>query len=154
MFKNLDADSMKFLKRGTIGTIILTIIMVLIFWALKLIFKNVDFFKDNINMLHVGLGAAAGALVAILNYFYLAYSIGKRTTTEDEELATAQYNLSRKIRRGIQIGWLVVAIVVPFFNAVAAIFPLLFPRRSIILCGIVDNMREKKQGTGGEDDQQ
>ncbi len=155
MLNKLDADSKKQVKRGTVGTIILTAIMVFIFVALKLIFKNVDFFKDNINILHVCLGALAGALVAILNFVYLAYSIGQRTTTENEELAKAQYESSKKIRLFIQVGWMIIAIVVPVFNAIAAIFPLFFPRRSIILCGILDARREdKKTGTGGELDQQ
>ena len=154
MFKNLDADSKKMLKRGTVGTVILTAIMVAIFVALKFIFIKVDFF-GKIDLFEVGLGALCGALVAILVFFYLAYSIGERTVTEDPELAAAKYNLSKKIRLGIQVAWMIVAILVPVFNAIAAIFPLFFPKRALIICGIMDNRREnKKSGTGGEHDQQ
>ena len=155
MFKNLDADSIKQVKRATIGTMILTVIMILIFVALKFLFKNVDFINNKINLLYVLLGGAAGALVAILNFYYLAYSIGQRTTTEDEELAKSRYELSKRIRLFIQVGWMVAAILVPVFNAVAAIFPLFFPRRSVIIMGIIDAKRENKnEGTGGELDQQ
>lgn len=77
-------------------------------------------------------GAAAGGLVAVLNFVLMALTVQKVAGVVDDEKA------ARKILQGsyskrmlMQVVWIVIAIVAPCFNVVAGILPLLFPTLGI-----------------------
>lgn len=79
------------------------------------------------------LGAVGGSLVAALVFHWMAVSLQKSL---DDAVKTG-----KTVQRGVQVGytqrlfaqgaWVVVAILVPFINTIAALIPLLFPRLAI-----------------------
>lgn len=79
------------------------------------------------------LGAVGGSLVATLVFLWMAASLQKSL----DDAAKS----GKSVRRGVQAGytqrllaqgaWVVVAILVPFINTIAALIPLLFPKLAI-----------------------
>ena len=82
------------------------------------------------------LGGLAGGFVAVLNFFLMGLTVQKVANTEDEDLARSRMKASYSRRMMLQMGWVIVAIVVPIFQPVAGILPLLFPSTGIKLLAI------------------
>ena len=82
------------------------------------------------------LGGLAGGFVAVLNFFLMGLTVQKVASTEDEDLARSRMKASYSRRMMLQMGWVIVAIVVPIFQPVAGILPLLFPSTGIKLLAI------------------
>lgn len=72
-------------------------------------------------------GAVVGSLVAVLNFTLMCLMVQSAAATADEKHRRAKVQASYNLRRLMQIGWLVLAFFVPFFNVIAAAIPLLFP---------------------------
>lgn len=78
------------------------------------------------------LGAVAGGCVAVLNFVLMAVTVTKVAgITDDEKTARKSLQGSYSKRMFMQIVWIVIALVAPCFNVVAAILPLLFPTMGI-----------------------
>ena len=82
------------------------------------------------------LGGLAGGFVAVLNFFLMGLTVQKVANTEDEDLARSRMKASYSRRMMLQMGWVIVAIVVPIFQPVAGILPLLFPSTGIKLLAV------------------
>ena len=94
------------------------------------------------------LSAVLGALAAWLNFFGLAVTLQKVTASADEAngrslICTSE--LYRKLGLGL---FLIVMIVIPVFNWVAAAIPLLFPQTTIFVMYAL--RRTPSQNKGGE----
>ncbi len=77
-------------------------------------------------------GAAAGGLVAVLNFVLMALTVQKvAAVTDDEKTARKILQGSYSKRMLMQVVWIVIAIIAPCFNVVAGILPLLFPTMGI-----------------------
>ena len=81
----------------------------------------------------VFLAGICGSLVAVLNFFLMGLTVQQVANTEDEGLARSRMRASYSQRFLLQIVWIILAIVVPVFQFVAGIAPLLFPSISIKL---------------------
>lgn len=75
----------------------------------------------------IPLSILGGAAIAVLNFTLLCLAIQKATTMTDQKAMKNRLQLSYNFRLLMQAGWVVIAFLVPFLNAVAAAVPLLFP---------------------------
>lgn len=83
------------------------------------------------------LGGIGGFLVAVGNFFGMALTVQKVTSMDDDKAARLAMAASYRNRFMLQALWMILAIVVPIFNAVSGIVPLLFPTIYIKLRGII-----------------
>ncbi len=83
------------------------------------------------------LGGIAGFLVAVFNFFWMAVTVQKVASIEDEKQARSTMGVSYRYRTLMQLLWVILAIVVPVFNMVAGIVPLFIPSIVIKLRGII-----------------
>ncbi|MBQ6406513.1 MAG: ATP synthase subunit I [Butyrivibrio sp.] len=83
------------------------------------------------------LGGIGGFLVAVGNFFWMAITVQKVASIEDEERARRTMGVSYRYRTMLQFLWVILAIVVPVFNLVAGIVPLFIPGFTIKLRGIL-----------------
>ncbi len=115
-------------KKVAIATAIMTILM----WIAFAIGHQVNPATIPFNY-KVFLGGFCGAAVAVLNFFLMGLTVQQVANTEDEDLARSRMRASYSQRFLLQIVWIILAIVVPVFQFVAGIAPLLFPSISIKL---------------------
>ena len=83
------------------------------------------------------LGGIGGYLIAVGNFFWMAVSVQKVASIEDEDRARKTMGVSYRYRTMIQLVWVILAIVVPAINPVSGIVPLFIPSIVIKLRGIV-----------------
>jgi len=83
------------------------------------------------------LGAVCGGGIAFLNFFLMGLTVQKVASDSNAERARNRMKLSYTYRYLMQIGWIVTAILVPCFNSIAGIIPLLFPTFGIKVASIV-----------------
>ena len=96
----------------------------------------------------VPLSAVLGAAAAWLNFFGLAMTLQKVTAGADESRGRSLMRTSELYRKlGLGL-FLIVMIVVPAFNWVAAAIPLLFPQATIFVMYAL--RRTPSQNKGGE----
>lgn len=84
----------------------------------------------------VFLGGAVGGIVAVLNFFLMGLAVQKAASATDEDTARMNIKASYSRRMMLQMLWVILAIVVPCFQFVAGIVPLLFPGTGIKIVGI------------------
>ena len=123
----LHAASKKEVWRIAVGTAVCTGLMLAVFFALSL-FRIVPFDYK------VVLGGLAGGAVAIGNFALLCLTIQSAAQIEDKKNMKARIQVSYNIRLVLQAAWVVAAFLLPWFNAVAAALPLLFPTAVILVC--------------------
>lgn len=83
-------------------------------------------------------GAIAGGIVAVFNFVLMAVTVTKVAgMTDDQDTAKKILQGSYSKRMLMQVVWIVIAIVAPCFNVVAAILPLLFPTMGIKIRAIL-----------------
>ena len=114
------------------------IAMFVVFFVLHMVIPE-DWtpFKYNVPFDYkVILGGLGGFLVAVGNFFWMAVTVQKVASTEDEKLAREKMGVSYRYRTLLQLLWVILAIVVPVFNWVAGIIPLFIPSLYIKLRGI------------------
>lgn len=78
-------------------------------------------------------GSVAGGFVAFMNFYLMCLTVQKVAADPSDERARNRLKLSYTYRYLMQIGWMVIAILVPCFNPVAGIVPLIFPSFGIKL---------------------
>ncbi len=124
------------------------IIMCAVFFCLHLFMpESVPF-----NYTVVLAGICAG-IVATFNFFLMGLAVQKIASTSDEKQARKIMQKSYYSRFGLQILWIVAAIVSPCFNIVAGLIPLMFPGLGIRLRGVLAHLFPKlapKVGIGDD----
>lgn len=127
-----------------LGTGIGVLIMFVIFFVLHMVLPRELPFGWSVPFdYRVILGGIGGFLVAVGNFFWMAVTVQKVASTEDEKLARQKMGVSYRYRTLLQLLWVILAIVVPVFNLVAGIVPLFIPSLYIKLRGI------RSAGKGG-----
>ncbi|MCR5672008.1 MAG: hypothetical protein K6G10_13465 [Butyrivibrio sp.] len=121
-----------------IGTGVGVLIMFAVFFVLHMVIPQDAPFSLAVPFDHrVILGGIGGFLVAVGNFFWMAMTVQKVASTEDESKARQTMGVSYRYRTLLQLLWVVLAIVVPVFNLVAGIVPLFIPSLFIKLRGII-----------------
>lgn len=115
-----------------LGALICTVLMCVIYFVLSLIFPTDVKFSYT-----VILGGVAGSALAVLNFFLMAVTVQKVAGAENEDDARKLMKLSYTRRLGLQLLWIIVAVLAPCFDIVAGIVPLLFPGLTIKVMGIL-----------------
>ncbi len=82
------------------------------------------------------LGGIGGGVIAVLNFFLMGLAVQKAASATDEGTARMKLKASYSQRFMMMILWVIVAIVVPCFQFVAGIAPLLFPGTGLKFVGI------------------
>ena len=96
----------------------------------------------------VPVSAVLGALAAWLNFFGLAMTLQKVTAAAEEARGRSLMRTSELYRKlGLGL-FLIVMMVIPAFNWVAAAIPLLFPQATIFVMYAL--RRTPSQNKGGE----
>ncbi|MCR4625640.1 MAG: ATP synthase subunit I [Lachnospiraceae bacterium] len=85
----------------------------------------------------VALGGAGGGSIAVLNFFLMGLTVQKVASDTNPDRARNRLKLSYTYRYLMQIAWIVIAILVPCFNYITGIVPLLFPSLGIKLASII-----------------
>ena len=116
----LQPASKKEVKRMAKGSLILAVIELAVFVVLHFV-KLVPFTYK------IPLSIAVGVGIAVLNFTLLCLSIQKAADTTDQKLMKNRMQFSYNVRLVMQAGWVVAAFLLPWFNAIAAAVPLLFP---------------------------
>ncbi len=121
-----------------IGTGVGVLIMFAVFFVLHMVIPQDAPFSLAVPFDHrVILGGIGGFLVAVGNFFWMAMTVQKVASTEDESKARQTMGVSYRYRTLLQLLWVILAIVVPVFNLVAGIVPLFIPSLFIKLRGII-----------------
>ena len=120
------------------GTAIGVLVMFLIFFGLHLLVPEDAPFNWRVPFDYkVILAGIIGFFVAVGNFFWMAVTVQKVTSIEDDARARQTMGVSLRYRTLMQILWVILAIVVPVFNLVSGIVPLFIPSIIIKLCGIL-----------------
>lgn len=115
-------------KKILISVTIGAALTVLVFFVLNLILpEDVPFDYKVIT------GSVAGSFIAFLNFYLMCLTVQKVAADPNDDRARNRMKLSYTYRYLMQIAWIVVAILVPCFNPVAGIVPLVFPSFGIKL---------------------
>ena len=119
-----------------LGSIILSVIMVIVFFVLHRVFP------ERVPMdLPVIIGAVGGCAVAIGNFFLMAVTVQKVAGIENYDQAYRSMQVSYRYRTFLQLIWCVLCMVLKFINPVAGILPLLWPSLLIKGKGIISGVK-------------
>lgn len=124
----LQDASKKELRRISVGTLLLSAVLVVVLWVLSLVGVGIFGLWDF-------LSVAAGALIAIGNFYILCLTIQKAVEIQDQKQMKMKFQVSYNARMLLQGIWVVVALLVPKFDVVAGAVPLLFPHLIIMTMG-------------------
>ena len=122
----LQAASKKELGRISIGTIIGTVLLVLVLYLLSLV--GVGSFQPS----RIFLGAGIGCLIAIFNFYLLCLTVQKAVDIQDQKQMKMKFQVSYNFRMLLQAAWVVIALLGPGIHVVAGAVPLLFPHAVIL----------------------
>ena len=119
-----------------LGSIILSVIMVIVFFVLH------GVFPEKVPMdLPVIIGAVGGCAVAIGNFFLMAVTVQKVAGIENYDQAYRSMQVSYRYRTFLQLIWCVLTMVLGFINPVAGMLPLLWPSLLIKGRGILNGVK-------------
>ena len=96
------------------------------------------------------LSGLLGTVVAVMNFLLMGITVQSVLSVENQEEAYQRMRLSYRKRTMLQLGWIILAIVAPCFQAVAGIVPLLFPGGILRIRGVLEWKKGKNQKQGGE----
>ena len=120
----------------SLGSLILLALMLLLFLILdRFTPLSVPFVPK------VPLSGFLGYLVAVFNFFWMALTVQKIASTEDEGKARSLMTVSYRNRMLLQLIWVVLAFVLPVFNGAAGLIPLFFPSILIKCRGVLSAMK-------------
>ena len=122
MFANVQPAVKKETKKVAIGTFICVALM----WAVFGIGHAVMPQKIPFDYTVI-LAGLIGGIVAVLNFFLMGITVQHVAKETDDKRAYQRMKASYSQRILLQIIWIILAMTVPVFNAVAGIVPLLFP---------------------------
>ncbi len=111
-----------------IGCVISTVVVILLFRLLNGFFPKIVPFGAKII-----ISGAVGCFIAVLNFFWMALTVQKITSIEDEAKARGVMALSYRNRMLLQLVWVVLAFALPVFNGAAGLIPLFVP--SVLIKG-------------------
>ena len=124
--------------RIAIGTGVGVLIMFAVFFILHMVIPADAPFGWSVPFDYkVILAGVIGFFVAVGNFFWMAVTVQKVTSIEDEARTRQTMAVSLRYRTLMQLLWVILAIVVPVFNLVAGIVPLFIPSITIKLRGIM-----------------
>ncbi len=110
---------------------------VLVFSAImQIIFLCLGYWK-----LDVLLGNLWGAALAIGNFFAMGLFVQK-AVSQDEAEARKTMKISQSVRFAALMMLLVVGIIIPIFNKIAVVVPIIFPSLAVYLRPIVDKLKK------------
>ena len=89
------------------------------------------------------LGNVWGAAAAVANFLGMGIGVQKAVTQEEKE-ARQTLKTSQTLRFFALFVFGLIGVLVPFFNSVAALLPLLFPRIAIALRPVIDKKTSGK----------
>ena len=128
-----------------ICSVTLTVLMWVAFFLLHIFLpKKISFDY------RVILAGILGCVIAVMNFFLMGVTVQSVLNVENQEEAYQRMRLSYRKRTMLQLGWIILAIVAPCFQAVPGIIPLLFPGAFLRIRGIVEWKKGKNQKQGGE----
>ncbi len=116
-----------------VGTAVGVLLMYVIFFVLHMVIPG-NWAPFDIAVI---LGGIVGFIVATGNFFWMAVSVQKVASIENEENARRTMGVSYRYRTMMQLLWVILAIVLPFINMVSGIVPLFIPSMIIKLRGIL-----------------
>ena len=90
----------------------------------------------------VVLAAIIGFAVAWGNFFWMAVTVQKVASMDNEDAARSALMTSFRFRTMGQLLWVILAVVAPFFNPVSGIVPLFVPSAIIKLRGIIGTIKK------------
>ena len=124
----LQSASKKELCRISVGTSILSAVLILALWLLSLVGVGRFGIWDLLSVIF-------GAVTAIGNFYILCITIQKAVEIQDQKLMKMKFQVSYNARMLIQGVWVIVALLVPQLDVVAGAVPLLFPHLIIMAMG-------------------
>lgn len=115
-------------RRVALGSAICLAVMWIIFLIVHVaIPKSVQF---NYKVILGGLG---GCAVAVLNFFLMGRTVEKIAGETEKKKAYTSMQLSQRLRFLLMFAWVAAALLLPCFDKIASIIPLLFPSTVIKL---------------------
>ncbi len=131
----LQPESRKEMKRMTAGQVLCTAILFVLFAALHM----VDLAPFDYRVI---LGGVCGSVVALANFYGICVMTQKAVAEQDEKRRRMLIQLSYNRRMLMQVAWVLCVILVPWFQWVAGIAPLAFPRLTIYYLQITGQFRK------------
>ncbi|MCR5278635.1 MAG: hypothetical protein K6E19_04255 [Lachnospiraceae bacterium] len=128
-------------RKETLNVLIYTAIGTVLMW-IALFLINRFLWPDVPFDYTVFLGGVGGLTVAVLNFFFMALTVQKVTSTDDDKQASQIMRLSFTRRMLLQVVWMAVAVLVPCFYWLAGLLPLAFPSIGIKIKGILEFNRK------------
>jgi hypothetical protein len=110
--------------------------MFAVFFVIMCIFPEIKS-NEEFEYLKIALGGIGGGGVAFLNFLLMGLTVQKVAADTNQERARSRMKLSYTYRYLMQVAWIVIAILVPCFNYISGIIPLLFPSFGIKIAAIV-----------------
>ena len=128
-----------------ICSVTLTVLMWVAFFLLHIFLpKKISFDY------RVILAGVLGCVIAVMNFFLMGVTVQSVLNVENQEEAYQKMRLSYRNRTMLQLVWIILAVVMPCFQPVAGILPLLFPGAFLRIKGILDYRKGKNLEQGGE----
>ncbi len=118
----LQSDS----KKELINVTIYTLVGVILMWIGFVVAHAVSPEKVALDY-RVFLSGILGGVVTVANFYLMAITVQDVAATDDQDQARQKMKLSYSWRMGIQLIWVVLVALLPCFQLVAGILPLLFP---------------------------
>ena len=134
--KKISPALKKELKNIFLYIIVGLCIMFGIFFLIMCIFPEI---KNNAEFEYwkIALGGIGGGGVAFLNFLLMGLTVQKVASDTNPDRARNRMKLSYTYRYLMQVAWIVIAILVPCFNYISGIVPLLFPSLGIKIGSII-----------------
>lgn len=90
-------------------------------------------------------GSLVGALLAVGNFFALALTVQAAASTGDEKRSKLKMQFSYSVRMLVVLLALIAVFAAPPLDGIAAVFPLLFPRLTIVVMQLLGFYKPEKQ---------
>ena len=136
-------------KKETVQIAVQSSIATIVMWLC--IFVLHRFLPEKVSFdYRVILSGLLGTAVAVANFFLMGVTVQSVLSVEKQEEAYQRMRLSYRNRTMLQLGWIILAVVAPCFQAVAGIVPLLFPGGILRIRGVLEWKKGKNQKQGGE----
>ena len=136
-------------KKETVQIAVQSSIATIVMWLCIFILHR--FLPEKVNFdYRVILSGLLGTAVAVTNFFLMGVTVQGILSVENQEEAYQRMRLSYRNRTMLQLGWIILAVVAPCFQAVAGIVPLLFPGGILRIRGVLEWKKGKNQKQGGE----
>lgn len=113
-------------KKEMINVAIYTLVGVILMWIVFVVVHLVSPEKLALDY-RVFLSGILGGVVTVANFYLMAVTVQDVAATDDQDQARQKMKLSYSWRMGILLIWVILVALLPCFQLVAGILPLLFP---------------------------